>query len=340
MLTETELTRLGPVIEARARRGIPRDTHGDLHLDHVYYFPDREPPADLVIIDCIEFNERFRYADPVADMSFLAMDLRFHGRDELARAFSDAYFRSAQDEEGRGLLSFYTAYRAAVRAKVEGFELVEKEISADERALALSRSRGHWLLALGVLEEPARRPCLVLIGGLPGSGKSTLAADLAAHAGFDVIRSDLVRKELAGVERVSAPCPFGEGIYSAQWNDRTYGECLQRSMSLLFQGRRVIIDASFREEKRRRAFIDTAARWGVPVLFLVCRANADVIRQRLLARKNDVSDADWAVYEQAAAAWQPAQPATVQVWYEISSEGDRTEVLARARDVLQKRGLG
>jgi uncharacterized protein len=68
-LTEESLTRLRPLIEQRADRGVPRDTHGDLHLEHVYLFPDRRPPDDLVVIDCIEFNKRFRFADPVADMA-------------------------------------------------------------------------------------------------------------------------------------------------------------------------------------------------------------------------------------------------------------------------------
>src|SRR5262249_51327713 len=40
-LTEQELTCLRPLIEARAARGVPRETHGDLHLDHVYLVPDR-----------------------------------------------------------------------------------------------------------------------------------------------------------------------------------------------------------------------------------------------------------------------------------------------------------
>ena len=74
----------------------------------------------MVIVDCIEFNERFRCADPIADMAFLAMDLTLHGRRDLARAFVDAYIRASGDPEGRALLPFYTAYRAAVRGKVEG----------------------------------------------------------------------------------------------------------------------------------------------------------------------------------------------------------------------------
>src|SRR4029079_4480734 len=79
-LTDASLEPLRPLIESRAARGVPRDTHGDLHLDHVYYFPDRTPPADLVAIDCVEFSERFRCADPVADAAFLVMDLTFRGR--------------------------------------------------------------------------------------------------------------------------------------------------------------------------------------------------------------------------------------------------------------------
>ena len=146
-LTETELERLRPLIEDRAAARRARDTHGDLRLDHVYIFPDRESPDNLAIIDCIEFNERFRYADPVADMAFLVMDLSFHGRRDLARPFTAAYFRAAGDEEGRSLLPFYTAYRAVVRAKVEGFELVEAEI--DGRRAGRGAGACAALLAAG-----------------------------------------------------------------------------------------------------------------------------------------------------------------------------------------------
>ena len=53
------------------------------------------------------------------------------------------------------------------------------EIPEAERSAALAKARAHWLLALGELEVPCRRPCLLLVGGLPGTGKSTLARGLA-----------------------------------------------------------------------------------------------------------------------------------------------------------------
>jgi uncharacterized protein len=156
-LTEKQLAGLRSLIDDRAARGLPCDTHGDLRLDHVYVFPDRPQPDDLPIIDCIEFNERFRYADPVADMAFLFMDLLFHGRRDLAEAFGDAYFQTANDTEGRALLPFYVAYRSAVRAKVAGFQLQEKEIPEAEQQAARTRAQTHWQLALDELDEANHR---------------------------------------------------------------------------------------------------------------------------------------------------------------------------------------
>jgi aminoglycoside phosphotransferase family enzyme/predicted kinase len=328
--TEEAVTALGPLIEGRARRGVPRDTHGDLHLDHIYLFPDQAPPDDLVIVDCIEFNERFRFADPVADMAFVAMDLAFRGRRDLARAFSAAYFQAAGDADGVALLPFYTAYRAAVRAKVEGLQLGEREIPSAEREAALAHARGHWLLALGELETPGRKPCLVLAGGLPGSGKSTLAQALAARADFTVIRSDVVRKDLAA---------GAEDLYSAERTHRTYAECRRRAEDLLQDGRRVLVDATFRDEAQRRAFLEAAVRWGVPGLVLLCRARPETVRARLAARRGDVSDADWAVYLQLAAAWEEPGPEVRRVLQEIATDGSREDAPDRALGRLREEGL-
>ncbi len=149
--TETVLGELRELIESRAARNVPRDTHGDLHLDHVYLFPDQAPPNDMVLIDCIEFADRFRFADPVADMAFLVMDLKVHGRRDLAQLFANKYFDVSGDSEGQALLPFYSAYRAMVRAKVEGMKFVEREVSAAERQTAEQQARAHWLLALAEL---------------------------------------------------------------------------------------------------------------------------------------------------------------------------------------------
>lgn len=338
-LTEEFLRRHRPLIERRADSNVPRDTHGDLRLGHVYYFPKRGPPGDLIVIDCIEFNERYRFADPVSDMAFLYMGLVYQGRRDWARSFAEAYFSTSQDDEGRALLPFYTSYRAAVRGKVEGLKLTRPEMSESDRAVAFSKTRGSWLLALGELEASSRKPCLILVGGLPGTGKSTLANALAQHAGFRAIRSDVVRKELAGVGGVGCRAEFGQGIYTTEWTKLTYAECLRQSEELLFSGERVLVDANFREESQRRTFLDSAQRWGVPTLFLLCETGPEVAQRRLAERRGDASDADWSVYQNAVETWEHLGPETRSRVKTINT-GDALElVIRRTLSVLRREGL-
>jgi uncharacterized protein len=335
-LVQQALADLRGLIERRALRGVPCDTHGDLRLDHVYVFPDRPPPNDLAIIDCIEFNERFRCADPVADMAFLTMDLASNGHRDLAQAFSDAYFHAATDEEGKELLPFYASYRAAVRGKVEGIKQGESEVPATQRAMALDAARGSWLLALEILEQPARRPCLVLVGGLPGTGKSTLAAGLAQRASFTVIRSDVVRKQLAGLaNNAPAASSFEQGIYTPEWTARTYDECLRRAQAALFEGKRVLVDASFRDDAQRLRFLEAAARWSVSALFFVCTAHQQAVQERLARRQGDPSDADWTTHQQTSHQWQDPGPSTRPVTHEIDTSSDTDKTIAGALEILR-----
>ncbi len=253
---------------------------------------------------------------------------------------STEYLRAAGDAEGAELLPFYRAYRAAVRGKVEGMKLAEPEVPEADRAAARVRARALWLHALSELEEPVRRPCLVLLAGLPGTGKSTLAHGLAERAGFTVIRSDEVRKELAGrVGQASSPAAFGEDIYTPEWDDRTYAECLRRAEEVVFQAGRVLVNASFRDESHRRLFLDAARRWGVAGRMLLCRADPEVIRRRLERRRGDASDAGWAIYLEAARHWQEPGATTRDISHTIDADGPPAPVLDQALGALREAGL-
>jgi aminoglycoside phosphotransferase family enzyme/predicted kinase len=329
------LDQLRPLIERRAATGVPRDTHGDLRVDHVYWFPENPSPDDWCILDCIEFNERFRYADPVADIAFLVMDLAFRGRWDLARQFADAYFLASQDEAGRELLPLYASYRAAVRAKVDGILLAEAEISEAEKFAAQLRARAHWLSSLAWIEPAELKPRVVLLGGLPGSGKSTLARALAERLGGTLLRSDVVRKALAGLpetDRLAAG--FGEGIHTPAWNDRTYQELERRSEGILWSGGRVLIDASFREDARRARFLEFARRWGVPVIFLHCEVEPAVAKARMQQRQGDASDADWAVYEVAAKRWEPYSAEVTRIAKRLNTDQSVEKVTDEAWNLV------
>jgi len=337
-LTEEALLVRRDEIEPRVAEDRIRDCHGDLRLEHVYWFPEAEAPADLLVVDCIEFNERFRYSDPVADVAFLVMELLREGVRDLAEAFVDAYFEASGDSAGRRLIPLYVAYRAVVRGKVLGFKATESEVPREERVRARDRARGHFLLALGALAPPAARPCLLVLSGLPASGKSHLAEQLRETAGFVWIRSDVVRKELAGLEPArSAKAAFGQGLYAPEWSERVYAECLARAGQALFEGRRVLVDACFASEERRGAFLAAARTWGVRGRVVLLETEPERVAARLAARAGDASDADWAVYERMGAAWEPLGPRTRDA--AIVLDGGSTSVLGECEAALRQAGL-
>jgi len=118
-----------------------RDCHGDLHMEHVCL-------TDKVsVIDCIEFNDRFRYSDTIADIAFLLMDLEFHGGKEVADRLWSLYAEETGDSEMMELLTFYKVYRAYVRGKVNSFRLDDPNIPEGEKTRAIREASRYFELA-------------------------------------------------------------------------------------------------------------------------------------------------------------------------------------------------
>jgi len=270
----TFLEREAPRFAARVAAGRSRDCHGDLQAQHVCCV---EP---VQIFDCIEFNHRFRFGDVAGEIAFLAMDLERLGRPDLAIRFLNAYLEENGDYEAAPLLDFYRAYRAWVRAKVTAFQVADHPERADE-ARALFELAGRFV-------APRRRPRLVITTGVMGTGKSTAARLAAARLGAIVVRTDAVRKRLAGVplrERV-APA-FGEGLYAPEMGRRTYGEAARLGDELLRAGWPVIVDGSFSHAAERAEARAVADRHGLPFAVLWCDAPDEVLVERLRSRSED-----------------------------------------------------
>jgi aminoglycoside phosphotransferase family enzyme/predicted kinase len=294
--TEAALDQHRARIHARARTHA-REIHGDLRLQHTLVRGER-----IDFVDCIEFNERFRFADPLADVAFLYMDLAVRGRNGLAEALWSGWEQASGDHDAGVLLPLELAYRSIVRAKVAGFEAADPSVDPEQTARARDRSRRHWLYAASVLLPPAERPCLVGIGGLPGTGKSTLAASVGRERGMDVVRADVVRKELAGLPPTMAG---SADLYAPKRKDAVYDECFRRAREGVAAGRRVLIDATFSDPRQRDRLRASAIELGVPGLLVLCEAPAEVSLSRIAGRGPDASDADAHVYRSAAARWSP-----------------------------------
>jgi aminoglycoside phosphotransferase family enzyme len=130
----------------RIKAGKIRDCHGDLHMEHVCI------SEDIDIIDCIEFNDRFRYSDTIADIAFLIMDLEYHGGKEAAKRLWENYQEMAHEGDVYSLLNFYKVYRAFVRGKVIGFQVDDNRIPEETKKEAIKSADSYFQLAYSYTE--------------------------------------------------------------------------------------------------------------------------------------------------------------------------------------------
>ncbi len=299
---EEEVGRLAELIEQRAVQGYVREGHGDLHAANICM---TDPVA---VYDCIEFCRRFRVADVAADLAFLLMDLDFRNRRDLGGIFLDSYQRQVCDPGLVRLLPLYKTYRALVRGKVSTLLTMETDVEAELRHQSLNTAWRYFNLALGYHLPPS----LIVTSGVMGVGKSTLAKALAEATGATLLRSDVVRKELAGLpsDRPSAE-PFLSGLYSEAMNSRTYAKLLERTEPPLRQGGSVIVDAAFSQAAERKDYFALANKLGRPLLFLHLQCPPAAALARLERRQqlgNDPSDGRSELYSLHAAGFAEFDP--------------------------------
>ena len=290
------------LFQKRVAEGRIRDGHGDLRTDHVYLTAD-----GIRIVDCIEFNERFRCSDVACDLAFLAMEMDEEGFSSQAAALMDAFVRHSGDLQLYALLDFYKCYRAMVRLKVNCLRLDQAGVGEDERDEALAAIERFLALAYRYAVRFSR-PVLWVVWGQVAAGKSTVGRALGETLDIEVLRSDVVRKQLferaAGEETVAA---FGEGIYSRQATALTYGKLLRRAQAEVEQGRSVVLDATFSRRSRRREAMRLAGEAGAAIVFVECACPEATIRQRLAQRAGTrgASDARLEHYDALKAQFEP-----------------------------------
>ena len=272
-----------------------RECHGDLHLRNIALWQDK-----ILLFDCIEFNEQFRFVDVMYDVAFTVMDLESRGRRDLGNAFLNTYIEQTGDWEGLQLLPLYLSRQAYVRAKVTSLMLDDPAISTAQKA-EISQTAAHYYKLAWQYTKP-RRGKLTLMSGLSGSGKSTAGRYLARHTGAIHIRSDAVRKHLGGIPLNERG---GEDLYSDEMTAQTYGRLLELGIILADRGWDVILDAKFDRQNLRTDAIDRAQSHGLPLQIIYCTAPIEVLQKRLQQRRGDIADATAELLSSQQAAFQP-----------------------------------
>ena len=306
-----------PLMQRRAAAGLVRRCHGDAHLANIVMI-DGKP----VLFDAIEFDPVIATTDLLYDLAFPIMDFLHFGDAGAANRLFNRYLQRGWRDHGDALslLPLFLSIRAAVRALVS---YTKHDLRPDD-AGCLADAKSYFELALQLI-APAE-PALIAIGGRSGTGKSVLARDIAAHIapapGAVWLRSDVIRKELAGVDALKR---LPAASYTRESSDQAYAEMFARARKVLAQGHSAILDAAFLLETERAAAAEIADAASVEFRGVFLTAPPEIRVQRVGSRQNDVSDAN----AEVARAQEDIDTGRMD-WPLIDASGTPGETLARA----------
>ncbi|MGD9817439.1 MAG: AAA family ATPase [Desulfomonilaceae bacterium] len=322
-----------PDFKERVVNGFIRDLHGDLHSEHVVFLDE------IMLVDCIEFNDRFRYSDTISDLAFLLMDVDYLGFPALSKELHRHYSEDSPDDDfTRGLYNFYKSYRAFVRGKVNCFALNDPEISQSSKDGARQSAEDYFRLSEWYIKNRPT-PQLIIMCGLMGSGKSYLAQKIGSRTGAIVLRSDVLRKEILGIDASEKHLDaYGHGIYSQDMTGKTYSRLFERASDYLKNGTSVVLDASFSRFEYRDSARDIAIQTGADFLLLQVVASDEIIRERLLQRakfSKDPSDGRWELFHEQKGRFdeiRPSEIASLEIY--DSSQDSQAELGALIRETF------
>lgn len=302
----------------RIDEGAVCDGHGDLQASDVYCLEDGPR-----ILDCLEFDDRLRYGDVLADVGFLALDLERLGAPEAAEHLLDRYRVESGRDQPDSLTHFYLAARAQVRLLVEC-------LRAEQGLGQSGRETAAATLDLVATHLRAARVHVVLVGGPPGSGKSTLAGALGRHLGWEVVSTDHLRPAVTG--RLGPTQRYGPEAKAA-----VYDAVLLQAEDLVRDGRSVLLDATWSVAGDRVRAAAMARRADAHLLELRCDCPPAVAVARAGRRRALGSDESEATADVAERLGSTADP-----WpgaFRVPTGGAEGEALRTVRSLLAVRGV-
>lgn len=151
------------------------------------------------------------------------------------------------------------------------------------------------------MQPGSETPFLYVFFGLIASGKSTLAAQFAKRYDLPYFNTDLVRKQLAGIDpSIRKPDQFNQGIYTSEFTRKTYQAMLDKAEAEIRGGHNaVVLDGSYSNIDERAKVLDLATALQAGCVFIHCICSEETVRERLEQRARDplaVSDGRWEIY--------------------------------------------
>ncbi|MBM4252603.1 MAG: hypothetical protein FJ146_11580 [Deltaproteobacteria bacterium] len=135
---ETMLLTDENLFSVRVHGGHIVDGHGDLRPEHICL------TDTCTIFDCLEFSASLRTLDTADELAYLAMELRVLGADDLAAAVVATCHALGGDVVPPLVHSFYTCYRALLRARLCVWHLYDCSTTEEEKW----RRKTHAYLSL------------------------------------------------------------------------------------------------------------------------------------------------------------------------------------------------
>ena len=137
---------------------------------------------------------------------------------------------------------------------------------------------------------------LLILCGLPGTGKSSLSKKLATKFKATHLNSDVIRKEL-----------FKERTYSEEEKEQVYAKLFELAELELIKENNVILDGTFYRDFYRKKIVSLAKKLKILFYFIECTLPSSVVRERIFARKNNASEADFKVYQKLKRDFEPVR---------------------------------
>ncbi len=268
----------------RAMNSYVKNGHGDLRLEHIYFNSNKT----VGLIDCIEFNKRFRFNDVISEASFLSMELDGMGRIDLSDGFLTGFLSVFNDEESRKLINYYRCYLSYVRAKVTCFLVASKDKSWE--LYNDKQNEINKLIDMSCMYAASLTNINLVFYGLMGTGKSKNAYNFSKRFPITLFSSDTIRKELAGISATNRQyINWDTGIYSHENSLNLYNKLGEMVAEKYKIGRVSLVDASFTKEE----YITEYKKHNTcNIVFIEFDAPQEEITRRLQKRENSETITD------------------------------------------------